>query len=110
MLSVPQVKRRAELSIVGTVPVLIAIPYFLIEALAFWGVARWLGVGWALILLFLFFFGGLFLAATEMRRIACEHHRVKPRLGLSQAMMACLRLEHCAWRCQALSPRFLVCC
>ena len=60
-------KRRAELSIVGTVPVLIAIPYFLIEALAFWGVARWLGVGWALILLFLFFFGCVFLGGTGVR-------------------------------------------
>ena len=77
----PQVKRRAELSIVGTVPVLIAIPYFLIEALAFWGVARWLGVGWALILLFLFFFGGLFLAATEMRRIAVRASQGKTTPG-----------------------------
>ena len=103
-------KRRAELSSVGTVPVLIAIPYFLIEALAFWGVARWLGVGWALILLFLF---SSVVCSSPLQRcdaLRCEHHRAKPPLELLQVITACLRLAHCAWRCQALSPRFLVCC
>lgn len=38
--------------------------------LAFWGIATWLGVGWALVLLAVCFFAGLFLAAFEMRRIS----------------------------------------
>lgn len=54
----------------GRVPALIAIPYLLIEMLAFIGVVQWLGLGRALGLLFLFFFGGLLLAAVEMRRIS----------------------------------------
>ncbi|MEZ2121354.1 MULTISPECIES: FxsA family protein [unclassified Corynebacterium] len=53
-------------------PLLIAIPYILIESLAFWLVSRWIGVGWALLLLITFFFGGLLLAANEMRRIAVK--------------------------------------
>ncbi|MEJ5927308.1 FxsA family protein [Corynebacterium sp. H128] len=50
-------------------PLLIAIPYFIIEALAFWGVSKLIGVGWALVALFVCFFGGLVLAAFEMQRI-----------------------------------------
>ncbi|GAA4801234.1 phage T7 F exclusion suppressor FxsA [Corynebacterium canis] len=53
-----------------SVPLIIAIPYIILEMLAFWGMATWLGVGWALLLLVACFFGGLFLAAFEMRRIA----------------------------------------
>lgn len=51
-------------------PLLIALPYFLLEVLAFWGLASWLGVGWALLVLVLCFVGGLWLAASEMRRIS----------------------------------------
>ncbi len=51
-------------------PLFIALPYMLIEAVAFWAVAKWLGVGTALLLLILCFFLGLFLAAFEMRGIA----------------------------------------
>lgn len=62
-------------------PVLFAIPYFLIEALAFWGVSTWIGVGWALVLLFVCFFGGLLLAAVEMRRIAVKASQGKTTPG-----------------------------
>lgn len=55
---------------VGHVPAAIAIPYFIIEILAFIGVVMWLGFGWALGLLVLFFVGGLLLAGVELRRIS----------------------------------------
>lgn len=51
-------------------PAAIAIPYFVIEILAFMAVVMWLGIGWAIGLLFLAFFGGLILAAVEMQRIS----------------------------------------
>lgn len=51
-------------------PFVVALPYMIIEALAFWAVARWLGVGTALLLLIACFFLGLVLAAFEMRGIA----------------------------------------
>lgn len=51
-------------------PMYLAIPYFILEALAFWAVASWLGVGWALVALFAFFFFGLIFAAWEMMRIS----------------------------------------
>lgn len=51
-------------------PMYLAIPYFILEALAFWAVAAWLGVGWALVALFAFFFFGLVFAAWEMARIS----------------------------------------
>lgn len=51
-------------------PAVIAIPYFIIEILAFIGVVMWLGIGWAIGLLIIFFFGGLLLAGVELRRIA----------------------------------------
>lgn len=51
-------------------PAVVAIPYFVIEILAFTAVVMWLGIGWAIGLLFLAFFGGLVLAAVEMRRIS----------------------------------------
>lgn len=62
-------------------PLIIAIPYFLIEALAFWGVSQLIGVGWALVVLFLCFFGGLVLAAFEMKRIgsiALHQQKINP--------------------------------
>lgn len=51
-------------------PIALGITYLLIEALAFWGVATWLGVGTALILLIGTFFLGLWLATWQMRAIA----------------------------------------
>ncbi|MGP6173226.1 FxsA family protein [Corynebacterium sp. A21] len=51
-------------------PLLIALPYIILEVLTFWGLATWLGVGWALLVLLLCFFGGLWIAAFEMRRIS----------------------------------------
>ncbi|AZA11405.1 FxsA family protein [Corynebacterium gerontici] len=51
-------------------PLVVALPYMIVEALAFWAVARWLGVGTALLLLITCFFLGLLLAAFEMRGIA----------------------------------------
>lgn len=51
-------------------PAAIAIPYFIIEILAFWGVVMWLGFGWSLALIVLFFVGGLLLAGVELRRIS----------------------------------------
>lgn len=51
-------------------PLLIALPYIILEVLTFWGLASWLGVGWALLVLLLCFFGGLWIAAFEMRRIS----------------------------------------
>lgn len=65
---------------VADVPLLIALPYFLLEVLTFWGLASWLGLGWALLVLVLCFVGGLWLAATEMRRIshAAATKRIDP--------------------------------
>lgn len=51
-------------------PLVVVIPYLLIEALAFYGVSKLIGTGWALVALIAFFFGGLMLAAVEMRSIA----------------------------------------
>lgn len=51
-------------------PLLIALPYFLLEVLTFWLLASWLGLGWALLTLVLCFVGGLWIAAAEMRRIS----------------------------------------
>ncbi|QGU01970.1 phage T7 F exclusion suppressor FxsA [Corynebacterium kalinowskii] len=73
-------------------PLIIAIPYFLIEALAFWGVSQLIGVGWALVALFLTFFGGLVLAAFEMKRIgrvALHQQKVNPgRLAGDYGLLA----------------------
>ncbi|MDK6260055.1 FxsA family protein [Corynebacterium frankenforstense] len=62
-------------------PYLIVIPYLVIEGLAFWAVASWLGGGWALLLLFAFFFLGLGLAGLEMRTIATRAAGNRERPG-----------------------------
>lgn len=62
-------------------PLMIALPYMFFEALAFWAVARWLGVGWALLLLIAFFFVGIVLAAWQMRAIASKLARGKQSAG-----------------------------
>ncbi|WP_080796863.1 FxsA family protein [Corynebacterium pacaense] len=51
-------------------PAVIAILYLFVETAAFVGVSLWLGLGWASGLLLITFFGGLLLAAVEMRRIS----------------------------------------
>lgn len=51
-------------------PLIFAIvPVLLIEALTFWAVASWLGVGWALLLLFVLMALGLVSAGVEMQRV-----------------------------------------
>ncbi|MDO4908556.1 MAG: FxsA family protein [Corynebacterium sp.] len=44
--------------------------YFILEVLAFYVVSRLIGVGWALIALFVLFFLGILIGALEMRSIA----------------------------------------
>ena len=66
---------------VWNVPLIILLPYLLIEALAFWGVSQLIGVGWALVLLFVFLFGGLALAAHEMRSIAIKMSQGRTSAG-----------------------------
>ncbi|RNE49138.1 FxsA family protein [Corynebacterium alimapuense] len=51
-------------------PFLLAVlPYLLIEALAFWAVATWLGVGFALLLVFGLMVLGVLAAGFEIRRV-----------------------------------------
>lgn len=61
-------------------PLLIALPYILLEVLTFWALTSWVGLGWALLILLLSFFGGLWIAAFEMRRIsqAVTSQRIDP--------------------------------
>lgn len=68
-------------------PIYLVIPYFILEALAFWAVASWLGVGWALLALFAFFFFGLVFAAWEMMRISSRLLR-GPRPGQEAGNLA----------------------
>ncbi|AKK08748.1 FxsA family protein [Corynebacterium testudinoris] len=52
-------------------PFLLAvIPYLVIEALAFWAVASWIGVGWAILTVFALMAISLILAGVEMRRVS----------------------------------------
>ncbi|QGU07377.1 phage T7 F exclusion suppressor FxsA [Corynebacterium occultum] len=51
-------------------PLLIALPYFILEILTFWALASWLGLGWAILAIIVAFFGGLWLAAAQMRSIS----------------------------------------
>ena len=50
-------------------PVLFFFAYFVLETLAFYGVAKLLGVGWALIALFVTMFFGMAVAMWEVRRL-----------------------------------------
>lgn len=50
-------------------PAYLLIPYVLIEALAYWAIASWIGWGWALLALVAAFFLGLILASVEFRAI-----------------------------------------
>lgn len=50
-------------------PVLFFFAYFVLETLAFYGVAKLLGVGWALTALFVTMFFGMAVAMWEVRRL-----------------------------------------
>lgn len=50
-------------------PIVFFFGYFLAETLAFWAVARWIGVGWALVALFGTMFFGMAIAMWEVRRM-----------------------------------------
>lgn len=49
--------------------ILAVLPVLIIEALVFWAVGSWLGVGWALLLMFGLMALGLVTAPIEMRRL-----------------------------------------
>ena len=53
--------------------------YFLVETLVFYAIAKWLGVGTALLLLLGVFFGGFLVALWQMSRLG----RLAQRRGLS---------------------------
>ena len=53
--------------------------YFVVETLVFYAVAKWLGVGTALLLLLGVFFGGFLVALWQMSRLG----RLAQRRGLS---------------------------
>lgn len=52
-----------------TMPVVYFFAYFFLEALAFWAVSVWLGIGWALLILFITMFFGMTIAGFEARRL-----------------------------------------
>lgn len=62
-------------------PLFIAIPYILVEALAFWLVSKWIGVGLALVLLIGCFFAGAIIAAWQMRSIAFNATKTPEKVG-----------------------------
>lgn len=49
-------------------PLLLFIAYFVLETLAFWGVVKLIGLGWAIVALFATMFFGMSIAAWEARR------------------------------------------
>lgn len=65
-------------------PLAILLPYILVELLAFYLLASWLGVGWAILVLIIAFFGGLALAAYEMRSIG-RAMRTNPNMNAGRA-------------------------
>ncbi|MBD0855890.1 exlusion protein FxsA [Corynebacterium striatum] len=54
---------------VEAMPFVLFIAYTLLETLAFWAVAKWIGILWALVALFVSMFFGMSLAGIEIRRI-----------------------------------------
>lgn len=50
-------------------PFVLFIAYTLLETLAFWAVAKWIGILWALVALFVTMFFGMSIAGIEIRRI-----------------------------------------
>lgn len=62
-------------------PLFIALPYIFIEAIAFWLVSKWVGVGWAIVLLIACLFVGAIIAAWQMRSIALNATKNPDRMG-----------------------------
>ena len=63
-------------------PLIFAVfPVLIIEALVFWAVASWLGLGWALFLMFALMAVGLLAAPFEMRRVGALAARQKVSAG-----------------------------
>ena len=56
-------------------PFLLFIAYILLETLAFWAVAEWIGVLWALLALALTMFFGMTIASWEVRRMMVSRIR-----------------------------------
>ncbi len=50
-------------------PAILLMPYVIIEALAFWAVASWIGWGWALLAIVALFFLGIILSSIELRTV-----------------------------------------
>ncbi|NLA55686.1 MAG: FxsA family protein [Corynebacterium humireducens] len=63
-------------------PLIFAVfPVLIIEALVFWAAASWLGIGWALFLMFALMAVGLLAAPLEMRRVGALAARQKVTPG-----------------------------
>ncbi|WP_448850726.1 FxsA family protein [Corynebacterium sp. 335C] len=56
-------------------PAYLLIPYVLVEALAFWAVASWIGWGWALLAIVALFFLGMVLTSWQMRSVLVQASR-----------------------------------
>jgi len=64
------------------VPLIFAVfPVLIIEALVFWAAASWLGIGWALFLMFALMAVGVLAAPLEMRRVGALAARQKVTAG-----------------------------
>ena len=64
-----------EASRVGGMPFVLFIAYILLESLAFWAVAQWIGVLWALLALALTMLFGMSIASWEVRRMMSSRIR-----------------------------------
>lgn len=62
----------------GIMPFIAFFIYMVAEAVAFWAVSSWIGVGWALVALFATMFFGMSIAALEVRRIMSSQVHRKP--------------------------------
>ena len=60
---------------VGDMPFVLFIAYILLETLAFWAVAEWIGVLWALLALALTMLFGMTIASWEVRRMMVSRIR-----------------------------------
>lgn len=62
-------------------PFLVFFIYIFFETLAFWAVSQWIGLGWALLALFVCMFFGMSVAGVEVRRLM-SHQVVKGEDGV----------------------------
>lgn len=62
-------------SMVGDMPFVLFIAYILLETMAFWAVAEWIGVLWALLALALTMLFGMTIASWEVRRMMVSRIR-----------------------------------